>query len=72
MEINLLPELCRRVPPKYWHSGRPLGNVSADEIQAAREVLAECDPWTQLAYSRWYPSLFGHLAPDPLPPVLRD
>lgn len=72
MEINLLPELYRRVRPLFWHGGRPLGKVSPEEVQAAREILAECDPWTRLAYSRWYPCHFGDLAPDPLPPVLRD
>ncbi|MFH7325896.1 hypothetical protein [Desulfurivibrio sp. C05AmB] len=56
----------------YWPGGRPLGRVTPEEIEAARDVLAEADPWTRLAYARWYPRFFADLAPDPLPPVLRD
>ena len=72
MEINLLPELYRRVHPRLWHQAPPLGSVTPQEIEAARFVLAEADPWTRFAYARWYPRYFADLAPDPPPPVLRD
>jgi len=73
MELVPVSELMRRVPPLFWPMGAPLiPRPTADEIEAAREVLTEADPWTRLAYARWYPCYFRDLMPDPLPPVIRD
>lgn len=73
MELVPVSELMRRVKPLYWPGAAPLiPKPTADEIEAAREVLADADPWTRMAYARWYPGLFGDLMPDPLPPVVRD
>lgn len=71
--LEAVPDLLRRVRPLFWPAGKPLiPPPTALEIQAAREVLADADPWTRLFYSTRYPGFFGDLEPDPHPPVLRD
>jgi len=75
MTIELKPvcELLRRVGPKWWPMGAPLiPSPTPDEVQAAREVLAEADPWTRLFYATRYPALFGDLEPHPWPQAVRD
>lgn len=73
MELVPVSELLRRVRPTLWPGAAPLiPPPTADEIEAAREVLADADPWTRLFYATRYPGLFGDLEPDPHPPVLRD
>lgn len=73
MELKPVCELLRRVKPLFWPQGAPLiPSPTADEIEAAREVLCDADPWTRLFYATRYPGHFGDLEPDPHPPVLRD
>lgn len=73
MELKPVPELLRRVRHLYWPQGAPLIPApTADEIEAAREVLADADPWTRLFYATRYRGLFGDLEPHPHPPVIRD
>ena len=73
MELRPLDEFYRRFRPLYWPQGAPLiPRPTADEIAAAREVLATADDWTKLFYATRYRGLFGDLEPDPHPPVLRD
>ncbi|MDP3512697.1 MAG: hypothetical protein Q8S20_08100 [Sulfuritalea sp.] len=73
MELVPVSELLRRVRPTLWPSAAPLiPPPTADEIEAAREVLATADDWTKLFYATRYPQYFRDLEPDPHPPVLRD
>lgn len=73
MELKTASPLLRQVRHTLWPMGAPLiPPPTADEIEAAREVLADADPWTRLFYATRYPKLFGDLEPDPHPPVLRD
>ena len=73
MELVPVCELLRRVPPNFWPGAAPLiPYPTADEIEAAREVLADADAWTRLFYATRYRGYFGDLLPDPLPPVIRD
>lgn len=73
MELTPIPEQLRRARPIFWPGAAPLiPPPTADEIEAAREVLADADPWTRLFYATRYPGYFRDLMPDPLPPVIRD
>ncbi|MBI4290327.1 MAG: hypothetical protein HY661_02465 [Betaproteobacteria bacterium] len=72
IDLRPLPELLRRVRPLYWGSAKPLIPPPTEaEIQAAREILADADPWTRLYYATRYKGLFGDLEPIPHPPVDR-